>query len=92
MAAAAGHGAHAAWGLLGRPTKLDGGASTGYRERFELLLLRRLDQHRVGTAREAKRLIGGAWRTIIDDMYKRNAKRLSAEQGVVLSAPTRLFG
>jgi hypothetical protein len=53
------------------------------RERFERLLLRRLDQHRVGAAREAKRLIGGAWRTIIDDMYKTNAERLSAEQGVV---------
>ena len=53
------------------------------RKRFERLLLRRLDQHRVGTAREAKRLIGGAWRTIIDDMYKKNAERLSAEQGVV---------
>ena len=53
------------------------------RKRFERLLLRRLDQHRVGAAREAKRLIGGAWRTIIDDMYKKNAERLSAEQGVV---------
>jgi hypothetical protein len=53
------------------------------RERFERLLLRRLDQHRVGTAREAKRLIGAPWRTIIDDMYKKNAERLAAEQGVV---------
>jgi hypothetical protein len=48
------------------------------RERFERLLLRRLDQHRVGTAREAKRLIGGAWQTIINDMYKKNAARFSA--------------
>jgi len=62
------------------PAQLDGGVN---RERFERLLLRRLDQHRVGTAWEAKRLIGGAWRTIIDDMYKKNAERLSAEQGVV---------
>jgi hypothetical protein len=53
------------------------------RERFERLLLRRLDQRRAGTAREAKRLIGGAWRIIIDDMYKKNAQRLSVEQGVV---------
>jgi hypothetical protein len=59
------------------------------RERFELLLLRRLDQHRVGTAREAKRLIGGAWRTIINDMYKKNAERLSAEQGVVAECRRR---
>ena len=49
------------------------------RKRFERLLLRRLDQHRVGAAREAKRLIGGAWRTIIDDMYMRNVERLSAD-------------
>ena len=55
----------------------------GNRELFERLLLRRLDQHRTGAAREAKQLIGGAWRTIIDDMYKKNAERLSAEQGVV---------
>ena len=51
------------------------------RERFELLLLRRLDQHRVGTAREAKRLIGGAWRTIIDDMYKKNAETIIRRAG-----------
>ena len=53
------------------------------RARFETLLQLRLDKVRVGTARNAKRLIGGAWRTIIDDMYKKNAERLSAEQGVV---------
>jgi hypothetical protein len=52
------------------------------REQFERLLLRRLEQHRAGTAREAKRLIGGAWRTLIDDLYKKNAQQ-SAEQGVV---------
>ena len=55
------------------------------REQFERLLLRRLDQHRVGTAREAKRLIGEAWRTIIADMHKKNTSRLSAdEQGVLV--------
>ena len=48
------------------------------RTRFERLLQLRLDKVRVGTARNAKRLIGGAWRTIIDDMYKRNVERLSA--------------
>ena len=48
------------------------------RVRFERLLELRLDKVRVGTARNAKRLIGGAWRTIIDDMYKRNVERLSA--------------
>jgi hypothetical protein len=55
------------------------------RKWFEILLLRRLahDHHRAGTARKAKRLIGGAWRTIIDDMYKKNAERLCAEPGVV---------
>ena len=53
------------------------------RKWFEILLQRRLDRHQVGTARKAKRLIGGAWRTIIDDMYEKNAERLSVEQGEV---------
>ena len=48
------------------------------RARFETLLQLRLDKVRVGTARNAKRLTGGAWRTIIDDMYMRNVERLSA--------------
>ena len=48
------------------------------RTRFERLLELRLDKVRVGTARNAKRIIGAAWRTIIDDMYKRNVERLSA--------------
>jgi hypothetical protein len=47
------------------------------RARFERLLLLRLEQVRVGTGRNAKRLIGGAWRKIIDDMYERNVERLS---------------
>ena len=50
------------------------------RAQFETLLLRRIDKLRVGTARRAKQRIGGAWRTIIDDMHKRNAERLSANQ------------
>ena len=50
------------------------------RARFETLLQLRLDKVRVGTARNAKRLIGGAWRTIIDDMYIRNVERLSANE------------
>jgi hypothetical protein len=56
------------------------------RERFERLLLRRLDQHRVGTAREAKRLIGGAWQTIINDMYKKNAARFSANDPAAVTS------
>ena len=50
------------------------------RTRFEKLLELRLDKVRIGTARNAKRLIGGAWRTIIDDMYVRNVERLSATE------------
>ena len=48
------------------------------RTRFERLLLLCLDKFRVGNGQNAKRVIGGAWRTIIDDMYKSNAERLSA--------------
>lgn len=48
------------------------------RTRFERLLLLCLDKVRVGTGQNAKRVIGGAWRSIIDDMYKSNAERLSA--------------
>ena len=50
------------------------------RTRFERLLQLRLDKVRVGTARNARRLIGGAWRTTIDDMYMRNVERLSANE------------
>jgi hypothetical protein len=48
------------------------------RVRFERLLMLRIDKVRVGTAQNAKRIIGGAWRAIIDDMYKSNAEQLSA--------------
>jgi hypothetical protein len=48
------------------------------RTRFERLLLLCLDKVRVGTGQNAKRVIGDAWRTIIDDMYKSNTERLSA--------------
>jgi hypothetical protein len=50
------------------------------RTRFERLVLLRLDKIRVGTGRNAKRLIGGAWRAIIDDMYERNVERLTATE------------
>ena len=50
------------------------------RGQFERLLVRRLDRVRVGTAQRAKRLIGGAWRATIDDMYERNADQLSANE------------
>jgi hypothetical protein len=50
------------------------------RTRFERLLQLRLDKVRVGTARNAKRLFGAAWRTIIDDMYMRNVERLSTTE------------
>ena len=50
------------------------------RTRFERLLLLRLDKVRVGTGQNVKRLIGSAWRTIIDEMYARNAERLSVNE------------
>ena len=50
------------------------------RGQFERLLVLRLDKVRVGTAQRAKRLIGGAWRATIDDMYERNADQLSAHE------------
>ena len=49
------------------------------RGQFERLLVLRLDKVRVGTAQRAKRLIGGAWRTTIDDMYEWHAEQLSNE-------------
>jgi hypothetical protein len=69
-----------------RPTVVfreDANCSVGARMnrgQFERLLVRRLDRVRVGSAQRAKRLIGGAWRAIIDDMYERNAERLSANE------------
>jgi len=50
------------------------------RGQFERFLVLRLDKVRVGTAQRAKRLIGGAWRATIDDMYERNAEQLSANE------------
>ena len=50
------------------------------RGQFERLLVLRLDKLRVGTAQRAKRLIGGAWRATIDDMYERHAEQLSANE------------
>jgi hypothetical protein len=54
------------------------------RERFERLLLRRLDQHRHRW--EGKRLIGGAWQTIINDMYKKNSARFSANDPAAVTS------
>jgi hypothetical protein len=50
------------------------------RAQFERLLVLRLDKVRVGTAQRAKRLIGGAWRATIDDMYEGHAEQLSASE------------
>ena len=50
------------------------------RGQFERLLVLRLDKLRVGTAQRAKRLIGGAWRATIDDMYERHSEQLSANE------------
>jgi len=50
------------------------------RVRFERLLVLCLDKVRVGAPHRAKRRIGAAWKTIIDDMYKRNAERLTKNQ------------
>ena len=50
------------------------------RARFEYVLLLCLEKARLGTSTKAKRVIGGAWRQLIDDMYQKNAERLSASQ------------
>jgi predicted kinase len=50
------------------------------RAQFERLLTLRLDRLRLGTAQKVKRLLGRAWRKIVDEMYERNAKRLAENQ------------
>jgi hypothetical protein len=62
------------------PAQLDGGVN---RERFERLLLRRLDQHRVGTTREAKRLIGGALEQSSTTCTRRTLNDYPPSRGVV---------
>jgi hypothetical protein len=56
---------------------MDGAIS---RARFEKLLMLCLERVRVGSSQKAKLLIGAAWTPIVNDMYKRNAERLSANQ------------
>ncbi len=50
------------------------------RAQFERLLTLRLERLRLGTAQKVKRLLGRAWRKIVDEMYERNAERLAKNQ------------
>ncbi len=56
---------------------MDGGVS---RTQFERLLTLRLERLRLGTAQKVKRLLGRAWRKIVDEMYERNVERLAKNQ------------